>query len=174
MPSPSFVAIVTTAGAAFLAAKIAADLPVPITFMVWGDGGGALIVPDPSMTHLVNEVFRIAPTSMVQDPINGTWVDVTGVIPGTSGDYTVREVGLIADDGSPDGLLFAIGSFPETWKPVSADGATCELTTIFVAEIGSVANVTLEIDPSITYVTHAEAAITAAQLRAYAYYTGTS
>ena len=53
-----FFAIITTAGAAAIAAARAAMTPLDFTEVAVGDGGGSPIVPDVGDTALTNEVWR--------------------------------------------------------------------------------------------------------------------
>jgi phage-related tail fiber protein len=56
--SKKFSAILTAQGAERLAAAAVKGIPLGITHMAVGDGGGVLPVPSPDQTALINEQYR--------------------------------------------------------------------------------------------------------------------
>lgn len=145
----SFYTVLTAVGAAKLANAIALNKDFTITEMSVGDGGGSLPVPSTARTRLVNEVRRGPINRIDKDPNNAAWVVVEQVLPPEEGGWTIRELGLWDIDGD----LVAYGNYPETYKPVLAEGSARTQTIRFIAELGSNANVTLKVDPSIVLAT---------------------
>ena len=145
----SFYTVLTAVGAAKLANAVALNKDFTITEMSVGDGGGSLPVPSTARTRLVNEVRRGPINRIDKDPNNAAWVVVEQVLPPEEGGWTIRELGLWDIDGD----LVAYGNYPETYKPVLAEGSARTQTIRFIAELGSNANVTLKVDPSIVLAT---------------------
>lgn len=145
----SFYTVLTAVGAAKLANAIALNKDFTIHEMSIGDGGGSLPVPSTARTQLVNEVRRGPINRIDKDPNNAAWVVVEQVLPPEEGGWTIRELGLWDIDGD----LVAYGNYPETYKPVLAEGSARTQTIRFIAELGSNANVTLKVDPSIVLAT---------------------
>lgn len=91
-----------------------------------GDGGGSYYVPTADMTELRNEVWRGA---IVSKEINGNspnMLDVRVVLPGDVGGFTVRECGIIDDEGA----LIAVCNVPDAEKAIIEDGIAASLTII--------------------------------------------
>lgn len=85
-------AVVTTAGAALIAAATAGD-PLELTQIAVGDGNGAAITPAVGMTALVNERARVDISDMVSVANVSRFRAI--FTPGPTG-YTMREAGLFA------------------------------------------------------------------------------
>ena len=144
-----FFTIPTAIGAAKIANSIALNTEFKISHMAIGDGGGSLPVPSTDRTALVNEVRRAGINRIEKDPTNPSWVVVEQVLPPGEGGWTIREVGLYDIEGD----LVAYGNYPETYKPVLAEGSARTQTIRFIMEVGSAAAVTLKVDPSIVLAT---------------------
>ncbi|MDD5175753.1 MAG: phage tail protein [Sterolibacterium sp.] len=148
-----FYTLLTTVGAAEWAAAEANTIEnVPITHLAVGDGNGDPVVPSAIATELVNEVHRVAISSIIEDPDHPTWLIVEAVIPTDVGGWTVREIGLIGGSGAGDKLL-AMGNFPATDKPLPVDGAARDLAIRMVIQVSNTAVVELSVDPSVTLAT---------------------
>jgi len=145
----SYFTLLTAVGAAKLANAIALQQDFTISQMAIGDGGGSMPVPSTSRTALVNEVRRGPVNRVEKDANNPAWVVVEQVLPPEIGGWTIREVGLYDADGD----LVAYGNYPETYKPVLAEGSARTQTIRFIAEVGSAEAVTLKVDPSIVLAT---------------------
>lgn len=140
-----FYTILTTIGLAKMANAVATNTTVDITHIAVGDGGGVAVTPDQEATALVNEVWRAAPNSIAIDAANANWVVVEGVIPATTGGFTIRELGLFDVDGD----LIAVGNYPESYKPVLAEGAGADTYIKATIAVSNADAVTLKIDPAI-------------------------
>jgi|GEM_PF-5089330 len=146
---PTFYTLLTDVGQAKLANAIALGQTIEITELAVGDGNGALPVPDTSRTTLVNEVRR-APINLseVEDE-NPNWVVVEQVLPPDVGGWTIREIGVFDVAGD----LIGYGNYPETYKPVLAEGSSRTQTIRFVMEVSETEAVTLKVDPSVVLAT---------------------
>ncbi len=142
-----FFIIHTAAGLRAMAEAVSQGVPINLTEMAVGDGGGAAAAPEEAQTALVNEVFRAAITRIyTPDPLNQPSRFVAELtIPATAGGFTMREVGIF----DANGALFAVGSLPETYKPEAADGAFSD--TIVRAEFltSNAEVVTIQMDPHV-------------------------
>ncbi|HDP9584777.1 TPA: phage tail protein [Escherichia coli] len=141
--STKFRTVITTAGAAKLAAATApGGRKVNITTMAVGDGGGKLPVPDAGQTGLIHEVWRHALNKISQDKRNSNYIIAELVIPPEVGGFWMRELGLYDDAGT----LIAVANMAESYKPTLAEGSGRSQTCRMVIIVSSVASVELTID----------------------------
>ncbi|MBB7744903.1 phage tail protein, partial [Escherichia coli] len=104
--STKFYTLLTDIGAAKLASAAALGVPLKITHMAVGDGGGTLPTPDAKQTALVNEKRRAALNMLYIDPQNSSQIIAEQVIPENEGGWWIREVGLFDESGA----LIAVGN----------------------------------------------------------------
>ncbi|EPP8178668.1 tail fiber protein [Escherichia coli] len=141
--STKFKTVITTAGAAKLAAATApGGRKVNITTMAVGDGGGKLPVPDARQTGLIHEVWRHALNKITLDKRNSNYIIAELVIPPEVGGFWMRELGLYDDAGT----LIAVANMAESYKPALAEGSGRSQTCRMVIIVSSVASVELTID----------------------------
>ncbi|ENH0493142.1 phage tail protein [Salmonella enterica] len=148
--STKFKTIITTAGAAKLAA---ATLPggkkVNITVMAVGDGGGSLPEPNASQTKLINEVWRHALNKISQENRNSNYIVAELVIPPEVGGFWMRELGLYDNEG----ILIAVANMAESYKPELAEGSGRAQTCRMVIIVSNIASVELSIDSTMVMAT---------------------
>lgn len=147
--SAKFYTLLTEIGAAKLASAAALGVPLKITKMAVGDGGGVLPTPDAKQTAMVNEKRRADLNMLYIDPQNSSQIIAEQVIPETEGGWWIREVGLFDDTGA----LIAIGNCPESYKPQLAEGSGRTQTVRMVLITSSTDNITLKIDPAVVLAT---------------------
>lgn len=147
--STKFYTLLTDIGAAKLASAAALSVPLKITHMAVGDGGGALPTPDAKQTALVNEKRRAALNMLYIDPQNSSQIIAEQVIPENEGGWWIREVGLFDESGE----LIAVGNCPESYKPQLAEGSGRTQTVRMVLITSSTDNITLKIDPAVVLAT---------------------
>ncbi|EIU9998881.1 phage tail protein [Escherichia coli] len=147
--STKFYTLLTDIGAAKLASAAALGVPLKITHMAVGDGGGALPTPDAKQTALVNEKRRAALNMLYIDPQNSSQIIAEQVIPENEGGWWIREVGLFDESGA----LIAVGNCPESYKPQLAEGSGRTQTVRIVLITSSTDNITLKIDPAVVLAT---------------------
>lgn len=147
--SAKFYTLLTEIGAAKLASSAALGVPLKITQMAVGDGGGVLPTPSAQQTRLVAEKRRADLNMLYIDPQNSSQIIAEQVIPETEGGWWIREVGLFDDTGA----LIAVGNCPESYKPQLAEGSGRTQTVRMVLITSSTENVTLKIDPAVVLAT---------------------
>ncbi|EOM9420373.1 phage tail protein [Escherichia coli] len=147
--STKFYTLLTDIGAAKLASAAALGVPLKITHMAVGDGGGTLPTPDAKQTSLVNEKRRAALNMLYIDPQNSSQIIAEQVIPENEGGWWIREVGLFDESGA----LIAVGNCPESYKPQLAEGSGRTQTVRMVLITSSTDNITLKIDPAVVLAT---------------------
>ncbi len=147
-----FLARITAVGLAKLAAAaLPGGAPVSLTHMAVGDGGGNPIPTDPLPTELVNEVYRDQINSLMLNPSDSTMMIAELVIPSDEGGFSIREFSVIDAEGD----TFAIGNFPDTYKPIAAEGSTREMLIYGAMKVSDTALIELVIDASIVLATRA-------------------
>ncbi|EPE3205493.1 phage tail protein [Cronobacter sakazakii] len=147
--STKFYTLLTDIGAAKLASAAALGVPLKITHMAVGDGGGTLLTPDAKQTALVNEKRRAALNMLYIDPQNSSQIIAEQVIPENEGGWWIREVGLFDESGA----LIAVGNCPESYKPQLAEGSGRTQTVRMVLITSSTDNIILKIDPAVVLAT---------------------
>jgi Phage-related tail fibre protein len=145
----NFYTILTKVGAGKIANAFALGTKVNLTQFAAGDSNGAYYNPTDTQTALVHEVWRGAIQSISVDPSNPNWLVVEVVVPTADGGFFVREAGVFDDAGD----LIAVGKYPETYKPLVADGSAKDLLLKLVIQVSNTTPVTLKIDPSIVLAT---------------------
>lgn len=162
--STKFYTLLTDIGAAKLASAAALGVPLKITHMAVGDGGGVLPTPDAKQTALVNEKRRAALNMLYIDPQNSSQIIADQVIPENEGGWWIREVGLFDESGA----LIAVGNCPESYKPQLAEGSGRTQTVRMVLITSSTDNITLKIDPAVVLATRKYVDDKALELKVYA------
>ncbi|MQL43687.1 phage tail protein [Escherichia coli] len=161
--STKFYTLLTDIGAAKLASATALGVPLKITHMAVGDGGGTLPTPDAKQTALVNEKRRAALNMLYIDPQNSSQIIAEQVIPENEGGWWIREVGLFDESGA----LIAVGNCPESYKPQLAEGSGRTQTVRMVLITSSTDNITLKIDPAVVLATRKYVDDKALELKVY-------
>ena len=145
MPQDYF-SLVTNQG---LIKEAASDEPggtsINLTEMAVGDSNGSYYDPDGSEIALVNEVHRVNLTHVVVDENNTNQLIVEAVLDETIGPFYVREVGIFDSNGD----LFAIGKYPETFKPNLPAGSGKRLYIRMILGFANSPNVNLIINNDI-------------------------
>ncbi|MGT5001032.1 phage tail-collar fiber domain-containing protein, partial [Escherichia coli] len=162
--STKFYTLLTDIGAAKLASAAALGVPLKITHMAVGDGGGVLPTPDAKQTALVNEKRRAALNMLYIDPQNSSQIIAEQVIPENEGGWWIREVGLFDESGA----LIAVGNCPESYKPQLAEGSGRTQTVRMVLITSSKENITLKIDPAVVLATRKYVDDKVLELKVYA------
>ena len=141
----NFYTIITKTGLAKIANAQLTSEKLDLATIVIGDSAGAYYNPKYDATALVNEVWRGGISSISPDEENPNWIIVEAVVPATVGGFTVREIGLLDTSGD----MIAIGKYPQTYKPVLADGSSKDLYIRMIIEVANTSVVTLKVDPTI-------------------------
>ncbi|AXR38969.1 phage tail protein [Salmonella enterica] len=161
--SAKFYTLLTDIGAAKMARATALGIPLKITHMAVGDGGGVLPTPSAQQTALVAERRRAALNMLYIDPQNNSQIIAEQVIPETEGGWWIREVGLFDETGA----LIAVGNCPESYKPQLTEGSGRTQTVRMVLITSSTDNITLKIDPAVVLATRKYVDDKALELKVY-------
>ncbi len=136
----------TAYGAAAVAAAQAGGAKVNLTHVAVGDGNGqAVAEPTGAETALVREVYRNQIAALYINATDNTIFMVEMTIPSTAGGWSVREIGVY----DVNGQLFAYGNFPETYKPLAAEGSTREMVIVGAVKVANASTVQLVVDTNV-------------------------
>jgi hypothetical protein len=143
--SQTYFTLITDIGQARLAEAAATGSRLNIEKMAVGDGNGAVPVPTPAQTRLVNECYRARINSLSLDPKHPNRIIIEMTLPETVGGFWVRELGLVNDKGE----FVVVANTPPSYKPLKEEGSgrTQLLRLIVVATDASV--VELKTDPEV-------------------------
>ncbi|CAI1574000.1 phage tail protein [Serratia proteamaculans] len=114
-----YKAIITTAGAAKIAAASTGGTQLKITRMAVGDGNGTLPTPNPAQTKLINEKYRATLNGLTIDKSIKNHIVAELVVPASVGGFWLREMGLYDDFGT----LIAVSNMAESYKPKLEEGS---------------------------------------------------
>lgn len=145
----TYFGILTKIGEAKEANAKALGVPVNITELEVGDGGGVLPVPSREQTSLIGSKHRAPINRKFVDPNNPAWLVVEQVIPEQFGGWWARELGLRDADGD----LIAVANCPPTYKPQMAEGSARTQVVRMVLQVSSTSNFTLKVDPAVVLAT---------------------
>ncbi|HBE8924282.1 TPA: phage tail protein [Clostridioides difficile] len=149
MADEQFYTILTNIGKAKIANAGMLGKPVVLEKIQAGDGGGNYYNPTEDQAALKNKVWEGNINAFDNDENNPNWIIATACIPGSIGGFTVREMGLIDNEGD----MIAICKSPETYKPKVGNGAMKDLYLKFIIEVSNVEKVTLVVDPTAIFLT---------------------
>lgn len=141
----AFKTIHTNAGLSRLAAAEASGTPINLVSMAVGDGNGNPVVPTPTQTALVREVYRHAPNRVYQDPNDPKLFTAEMVVPVSVSGFTMREVACF----DADGTMLVVGNLPDTYKPNVADGSYSDAIVRVQFYVSNAGVVTIVLDPSV-------------------------
>lgn len=159
-----FYTILTAVGKAKIANAAALGKKVELTELALGDGGGSYYNPSEDQTELRNEVWRGAIGTVDVDGENPNWIIIQTVVPSQHGGFMIREAGVFDDEGD----LIAVGKYPETYKPVAADGSIKDLVIRMILEVSNTASVVLKVDPTVILATQQQVNEAEARAKNYA------
>ncbi|MDM2835712.1 phage tail protein [Citrobacter sp. Cpo091] len=144
---PKFKTVITTVGAAKIAAVLAGTGSIVLDSnarMAVGDGNGTLPTPDPAQAALVKEVYRAALNTASIDASNPKNIIAELIIPPDKGGFWMREMALY----DAAGTLLAVGNMAETYKPSLSEGAGRKQVIRMVIAVSDVTAVTITMDSS--------------------------
>ena len=136
----------TASGAEKVAASQTGGPNISLTHIAVGDGNGNPVgVPVGNETALQREVYRSQIAALYQNGQDPTMFMAEMTIPSNVGGWAIREVGIF----DVDGQLFAYGNFPDTYKPVAAEGSTRDMMIVAAVRVANADNVQLVIDTNV-------------------------
>ncbi len=142
-----YYSIITNSGLAKQAAASLGGAPIDLTHLAVGDSNGTSYNPVATATALQNERYRTTLTYVQIDGSNPNQLIVEAVIDETVGPFYVREVGVFDSSGA----LFAIGKFPETFKPNLPSGSGKKLYVRMILAFASSPQVNLVQSENLNY-----------------------
>ncbi|MGP5567243.1 phage tail protein [Pseudomonas helleri] len=151
MAAQEFYTILTKAGMQYEAACKASGKPIKLVKMSVGDGNGATYNPVDTQVALKRKVWEGNFSNLYQDKTNTAWLVVEAIIPQSVGGFWIREVAVWTDTG----VLYAIGKYPESFKPLIASGAGREVNIRTIFTTSNADNVTLLLDGTVIQATRA-------------------
>ncbi len=134
-----YKAIITTAGAAKIAAASAGGTQLKITRMAVGDGNGTLPIPNPAQTKLINEKYRATLNGLTIDKSIKNHIVAEFIIPANVGGFWLREMGLYDDFGT----LIAVSNVAESYKPKLEEGSGRTQTLRMILIVSSAAAISV-------------------------------
>lgn len=143
-----YFAILTNKGTEKLAQYLQSGEKLTISWVLVGDGNGSIPMPDPSRTALVHEVWR-GPAEVNGDLVNKNVIKATSTIPTDVGGWSVREVGLLDQDGE----LFAIANAPGYPKISIADGINNDMCVGMRVAVSNQAGINIKVDGTVIIAT---------------------
>ena len=141
--------ILTAAGKAAVANAVVTNTLIEIKHIALGTGAGSEYYPTESQTALKNQVYQMEANSVYVDADNPNWIVVEGLIPESAGGWTIREAAIKMADGT----VFAIGSYPSSYKPKLEEGSAVGIGFKFIMQVTNADVVSMNIDPSTVYAT---------------------
>ncbi len=135
----SYYTLITKKGARALVSASSNGDKMNLTHIAVGDANGSAYEPTEAATSLRNEVWRGEISSIAPHEDDAAWLVIEAVIGQADGGFSVREVGVFDDDGN----LFAIGKFPETYKPQVSDGVGKELLLRVILQVSNAESINL-------------------------------
>ncbi|APH20293.1 phage tail-collar fiber family protein [Clostridium botulinum] len=144
-----FYTLLTDIGKAKIANATALQKKLELAKIVLGDSKGTYYEPTEQQTQLKNKVWEGEISDKFIDKDNPNWIVVQTIIPSQIGGFTIREAGIIDNEGD----LVLVAKYPETYKPKVENGSTKDITINLILEVSNVENVTLKVDPTIIFAT---------------------
>lgn len=143
-----YIGIITAVGAQIIADAMANGTQITLDTVAVGDGGGAVVRPNESVTKLVREQWRGAVSGVTIDPNdrNKVWIQV--IIPPDHGGFTIRELGVYCGN-----RLFGYASYPASYKPLPDEGAFGDFEIQMEFIVSSTEHIDVTIDPYVIVAT---------------------
>nr|DAR66825.1 MAG TPA: tail collar fiber protein [Caudoviricetes sp.] len=142
----NYFSILTSAGLAKLIKASANNQNIVLNQMSVSDDK-AEITQD--LQTLPNEKHKFNINSITKSKDDANVLICEGVIASEVGGFYVRKIGVYSDDG----VLFAVGTVPESYKPLLAEGSAKDITIKFYMQVDNTANITLKVDNNVVLAT---------------------
>ncbi|WML35337.1 phage tail protein [Clostridium sp. OS1-26] len=144
-----FYTILTKIGKAKIANASALGTKVNFFKFQVGDGGGSYYNPTEDQAALKNKVWEGNINSVAVDKDNPNWIVIEVLLPSNVGGFMIREAAILDDENN----VIAISKYPETYKPVAAEGSSKDLLIRTILEVSNTSSVTLKVDPTVIIAT---------------------
>ena len=140
-----YIAILTPAGEAKMAAAALTGEPVGFSYMGVGDGGGVVAQPYAEQTELVNELYRATLNRLVIADSSANIIRAEMVMLPQVGGFWLREAALYDDEG----VCLALANLPPSYKPLLAEGAGRQQAINLWIAVHNTSDVQLMTDPAV-------------------------
>ncbi|MHC9434510.1 phage tail protein [Klebsiella pneumoniae] len=140
-----YIAILTPAGEAKMAAAALTGEPVGFSHMGVGDGGGVVAQPYAEQTELVNELYRATLNRLVIADSSANIIRAEMVMLPQVGGFWLREAALYDDEG----VCLALANLPPSYKPLLAEGAGRQQAINLWIAVHNTSDVQLMTDPAV-------------------------
>jgi len=147
--SQRYLTILTPYGQSALLNALNGGETIKLSHMAVGGGGGAEYTPAEGQAALLDEVFQTELSDIYIDADNPNWIVCEAYIPADVGAFWIREI-AVKDENLE---TFAVGSWPEQYKPVLSDGAATSTLLKFILQVSNTECIELAIDNSTLFVT---------------------
>ena len=141
----TYYSIITNSGLIKHANAANNEVNLDLAEIAVGDSNGSYYDPDGSEVALKNELYRASLTHLVIDENNPNQLVIETVLDEIIGPFYIREVGIFDSNGD----LFAIGKYPETFKPNLPSGSGKRLYIRMILGFANTPNVNLVINNDI-------------------------
>uniref|UniRef100_UPI001470522F phage tail protein n=1 Tax=Campylobacter mucosalis TaxID=202 RepID=UPI001470522F len=141
-----YFSILTNAGLSKLIKATANNAQIVLTQMGVSDTTEPITQ---DLTELPNERHKFSINTITQSESDANVLICEGVISADVGGFYIRKVGIYTDDG----VLFAVGVVPESYKPLLSEGSSKDITIKFYLQVDNTANITLKVDNNIVLAT---------------------
>lgn len=139
--------IITDIGKKKITEALAKGTMIKLKYIAVGDGNGREIIPDPSMTGLVNERYRDVITKYDVEEERPNVLTLYLTIPSTTGGFTIRELGVFDTNSN----LIAIGNTKETVKPLPSEShINLTVRCVLTVSSGEEGVISVNCDPNFT------------------------
>lgn len=145
MAGKKYIAILTPAGEAKMAAAAISGEPVGFSRMGVGDGGGTLYQPHAEQAGLINELYRAPLNRLVIADSGANIIRAEMVMFPQVGGFWLREAALYDDEG----VCLALANLPPSYKPLLAEGSGRQQALNLWIAVNNTADVQLMTDPAV-------------------------
>lgn len=147
----NYFSILTKAGLNKLINATANNTQIILNKMSVSDFNGEINQDLETLPNIKHE-FNI--NSITQSQSDANVLICEGVISADVGGFYIRKVGIYTDDG----VLFAVGVVPDSYKPLLSEGSSKDITIKFYLQIDNAKNITLKVDNNIVLATRSHLA----------------
>ena len=145
MPEKTYGTVITSSGAALIAACILNGTKLPITDAAVGDGDGAYYQPTVDQMELKNKKWEGEIASATISTTTANMIDVKIIVPADVGGFIVREAAIYSDDGT----MVAVCNTPDTEKVAIDEGVSGKLTLLMHLIVADTSVLQFVINPSL-------------------------
>lgn len=148
MSEKTYGTVITSSGAALIAACILNGTKLPITNAAVGDGGGTYYQPTVAQTELKNKKWEGEIANATISTTTANMIDVKIIVPADVGGFIIREAAIYSEDGT----LIAVCNTPDTEKVAISEGVSGKLVMLMHLIVADISVLEFTINPSLDMV----------------------